>query len=159
MVGDCFGLIDSDNENKWCMTQIPNPISTQKSIYYKINKHSPLISISTFIFHFNWLIEVGTASIFQFHTICPNLFLSKLTHTLCGGKGWCIYYRADKSTLSGAFVVTGEKPRHARTIIFIIILVSPHRPAQLAELSRSEFDSELFSHSAYVKFFVIEGRK
>ena len=67
----------------------------------------------------------------------------------------CIYYRADKSTLSGAFVVTGEKPPqppHARTIIFIIIL-SPNRPAQLAELSRSEFDSELFSHSAYVKFF------
>ena len=27
------------------------------------------------------------------------------------------------------------------------------RLAQLAELSRSEFDSELFSHSAYVKFF------
>ena len=28
------------------------------------------------------------------------------------------------------------------------------RPAQLAELSRSEFDPELFSHSSYVKFFV-----
>ena len=28
------------------------------------------------------------------------------------------------------------------------------RPSQLAELSRSEFDPELFSHSAYVKFFV-----
>ena len=27
------------------------------------------------------------------------------------------------------------------------------RPAQLAELSRSEFDPELFSHSAYDKFF------
>ena len=27
------------------------------------------------------------------------------------------------------------------------------RPAQLAELPRSEFDPELFSHSAYVKFF------
>ena len=27
------------------------------------------------------------------------------------------------------------------------------RPAQLAELSRSKFDTELFSHSAYVKFF------
>ena len=27
------------------------------------------------------------------------------------------------------------------------------RPAQLAELPRSEFDSELFSHSEYVKFF------
>ena len=28
------------------------------------------------------------------------------------------------------------------------------RPAQLAELSRSEVDQELFSHGAYVKFFV-----
>ena len=28
------------------------------------------------------------------------------------------------------------------------------RPAQLAELCRSEFDPELFSHSAYDKFFV-----
>ena len=28
------------------------------------------------------------------------------------------------------------------------------RPAQLAELSCSEFDPELFSHSAYDKFFV-----
>ena len=28
------------------------------------------------------------------------------------------------------------------------------RPAQLAELPRSEFDPELFSHSTYVKFFV-----
>ena len=28
------------------------------------------------------------------------------------------------------------------------------RPSQLAELSRSEFDAELFAHSAYVKFFV-----
>ena len=27
------------------------------------------------------------------------------------------------------------------------------RPAHLAELSRNEFDPELFSHSAYVKFF------
>ena len=27
------------------------------------------------------------------------------------------------------------------------------RPAQLAELSRSEFDPELVSHNAYVKFF------
>ena len=27
------------------------------------------------------------------------------------------------------------------------------RPSQLAVLSRSEFDPELFSHSAYVKFF------
>ena len=27
------------------------------------------------------------------------------------------------------------------------------RPAQLAELSRNEFDPELFSRSAYVKFF------
>ena len=27
------------------------------------------------------------------------------------------------------------------------------RPAQLAELSRNEFDPELFSHSAHVKFF------
>ena len=26
------------------------------------------------------------------------------------------------------------------------------RPAQLAELSRSEFDPELFSHIAYIKF-------
>ena len=32
------------------------------------------------------------------------------------------------------------------------ILVSS-RPSQLAELSRSEFDPELFSHSTYVKFF------
>ena len=32
----------------------------------------------------------------------------------------------------------------------------PHhpRPAQLAELSRSKFNPELFSHSAYDKFFV-----
>ena len=29
----------------------------------------------------------------------------------------------------------------------------PIRPAQLAELPRSEFDPELFPHSAYVKFF------
>ena len=29
-----------------------------------------------------------------------------------------------------------------------------NRPAQLAELSRSEFDPELFSRSMYVKFFV-----
>ena len=28
------------------------------------------------------------------------------------------------------------------------------RPAQLAELSRSKFDPELFSHGAYVNFFV-----
>ena len=28
------------------------------------------------------------------------------------------------------------------------------RPAQLAELARSEFDPELFSRSAYVNFFV-----
>ena len=28
------------------------------------------------------------------------------------------------------------------------------RPSQLAELSHSEFDTELFSHSAYVNFFV-----
>ena len=28
------------------------------------------------------------------------------------------------------------------------------RPSQLAELSRSECDAELFAHSAYVKFFV-----
>ena len=28
------------------------------------------------------------------------------------------------------------------------------RPSQLAELSRSQFDQELFSHSTYVKFFV-----
>ena len=30
----------------------------------------------------------------------------------------------------------------------------PDRLAQLAELSRSEFDPELFSHCAYVEFFV-----
>ena len=29
------------------------------------------------------------------------------------------------------------------------------RPAQLAELPRSEFDPDLFSHSAYVKFFFV----
>ena len=34
-----------------------------------------------------------------------------------------------------------------------------NRLAQLAELSRSEFDPELFSHSAYVKFFVIFATK
>ena len=28
------------------------------------------------------------------------------------------------------------------------------RPSQLAKLSRSEFDPELFSHSAYVNFFM-----
>ena len=28
------------------------------------------------------------------------------------------------------------------------------RPSQLAELSRSEFNLELFSHSAYAKFFI-----
>ena len=33
-------------------------------------------------------------------------------------------------------------------------LVVRARPAQLAELPRSEFDPELFPHSAYVKFFV-----
>ena len=33
------------------------------------------------------------------------------------------------------------------------------RPSQLAELSRSEFDPELFSHSAYVKSFVIFATK
>ena len=33
------------------------------------------------------------------------------------------------------------------------------RPAQLAELSRNEFDPELFSHSAYVKFFCDIGEK
>ena len=32
--------------------------------------------------------------------------------------------------------------------------LSSTRPAQLAELPRSEFDPELFPHSAYVKFFV-----
>ena len=32
--------------------------------------------------------------------------------------------------------------------------VSTIRPAQLAELPRSEFDPELFPHSTYVKFFV-----
>ena len=33
-------------------------------------------------------------------------------------------------------------------------IVVHNRPAQLAELPRSKFDPELFSHSAYVKFFV-----
>ena len=33
------------------------------------------------------------------------------------------------------------------------------RPAQLAELPRSEFDKELFSHSAYVKFLCDTGDK
>ena len=32
------------------------------------------------------------------------------------------------------------------------------RPAQLEELSRSEFDPELFSHCAYVKFFSCPGQ-
>ena len=38
------------------------------------------------------------------------------------------------------------------------ILVSS-RPSQLAELSRSEFDPELFSHSTYDEFFVIFATK
>ena len=29
------------------------------------------------------------------------------------------------------------------------------RPSQLAELSRSQFDPELFSHGAHVKFFFV----
>ena len=33
------------------------------------------------------------------------------------------------------------------------------RPAQLVELSRSEFDPELFSHGAYDKFFVTVATK
>ena len=32
-------------------------------------------------------------------------------------------------------------------------IYSGARPAQLAQLPRSEFDPELFPHSAYVKFF------
>ena len=32
--------------------------------------------------------------------------------------------------------------------------LSLNRPSELAELSRSEFDTEIFCHSAYVKFFV-----
>ena len=34
-----------------------------------------------------------------------------------------------------------------------VVLVVMARPTQLAELPRSEFDPELFPHSAYVKFF------
>ena len=36
--------------------------------------------------------------------------------------------------------------------LFIVHEKSIIRPPQLAELSRSEFGPELFSHSAYVKF-------
>ena len=43
------------------------------------------------------------------------------------------------------------------------VLVRPDsiwaRPAQLAELSRSKFDPELLSHSAYEKFFVTFAKK
>ena len=35
-----------------------------------------------------------------------------------------------------------------------IRLAEEDRPSQLAELSRSKFDPDLFSRSAYVKFFV-----
>ena len=38
--------------------------------------------------------------------------------------------------------------------LFIVHEKSIIRPPQLAELSRSEFGPELFSHSVYVKFFV-----
>ena len=38
-------------------------------------------------------------------------------------------------------------------MITITITITIIRPAQLAELSRSEFDPELFSHSVYDKFF------
>ena len=37
--------------------------------------------------------------------------------------------------------------------LFFLNMLVLYRPAQLAELSRSEFDPELFSHSAYDKFF------
>ena len=35
------------------------------------------------------------------------------------------------------------------------LIIPQARPAKLAELPRSEFDTELFSHTAYVNFFVI----
>ena len=38
--------------------------------------------------------------------------------------------------------------------LFVKMCRPSHRPEQLAEFSRSEFDPELFLHSAYVKFFV-----
>ena len=37
--------------------------------------------------------------------------------------------------------------------LFIVHEKSIIKPPQLAELSRSEFNPELFSYSAYVKFF------
>ena len=39
-------------------------------------------------------------------------------------------------------------------IMITVIKMTTTRPSQLAELSRSEFNPEGFSHSAYVKFFV-----
>ena len=42
---------------------------------------------------------------------------------------------------------------------FLTFFFIMYRPAQPAELSRTEFDPELFSHSAYVKFFVTVATK
>ena len=49
--------------------------------------------------------------------------------------------------------------RQSQALSFLIhclneIILFPSRPSQLAELSHSEFDPELFSHSAIVNFFV-----
>ena len=55
--------------------------------------------------------------------------------------------------------VLGEIPAPVmpfNRVFWVIWLINRvFRPSQLAELSRSEFDPEIFSHSAYDKFWVI----
>ena len=41
----------------------------------------------------------------------------------------------------------------------VATIIAQIRPSQLAQLSRSEFEPELFSHSACIKFFVTFAKK
>ena len=54
-------------------------------------------------------------------------------------------------------IFTGNPPGHNLPsefrFLLVFLVISVYRPSQLAGLSHSEFDPELFSHSAYVKFF------
>ena len=50
-------------------------------------------------------------------------------------------------------LVRSAMSAHSPALQYTVSIVIS-RPAQLAELPRSELDPELFPHSAYVKFFV-----
>ena len=65
-----------------------------------------------------------------------------------------LYYTADNtvSTAHSVYIVSIAYKAYTAYIPPPLTLLT--RPAQLAVLSRSEFDPELFSHSAYVSFFL-----